>query len=1419
MNVLREDSRGINVAFKLATGLIVALLLALGLQAARASAASTHTPVTEWSTGPDECGPRAVATDAAENVYVVCAAKQGTGNVGSVLKFSSTGKPVPFTKAASYISGNQLTGDPGNSEHTCTFCQEEVPPQIGSNAFIAVDKSSARPGYIYIAASSTFSFGGSSRAVDVFAPSGEYVTSIRAGLQDGAVDGVDVGPEGDIYVMWEGGQTSAHVSKYSPVDFHELERWNPGGVSTGLGTEDYSAPCCSEVKVDNTGATWVGWGNSVFDNTGPIGKVEADQWTKDLIPGPKDPNLVFAHTSPYLYEAFPEIECPEFQNKDSIGSTFLPCYLFARDFDTDQSNNDLYAVTASSGANLENGNQITPYSEGKPGDPVHQDGPTFGKNQFGSGSGSSGRHGIDVGPSGAIYVTNFQEDKIVRFARGETLPTVTTHPAAIPDLGHTEVLLRGIVDPEGGNGGSQIQGCEVMIKPIGTPFPETGTPGDGVPCNEPTPYPNSGPKDVTATVTGLEATHRYHYRFEATNAAGENLGGERIVEAKAVLDLETKPAPPEEIERNQVKLEGQLNPDNLATEYWYEYGPDKNYGQSTEKTPISGTGVKPTPFELGHLQAGKRIHFRLVASNATYGTTSGQDEVVRTASSPEITGVGAENVGETSADLHLKVNPVGFDTTYVVKYGTSTAYGSTIPGSGEDIGSGTEPIQKELHLEGLPANATIHYKVVATNKWGTTETDDTTFTFRPPTCPNAHVRQLTSSSYLPDCRAYELVTPGYAGAVDILPGEALVHFGEGFGTFAQGPQNFGFASNPGRFAYMGALGAVNGTEAVNGFIDMYLTTRTSRGWVTTFPNLKGSETSKEWGFACSESMALCVSHIGELQTHNEETGETEYTPPQNSPYLFRADGKRLMRLPTNVNTVPGGTTFKGDQMLSGDFSHYVLSTTTPFVPGGPTTEPGAVYDNDIAAKSIQIVSQTAGGEIPQLVHDGRPTGIAAVSSDGSHILMAATTSSSCTVFEYPFRCPYVLASPAILYERVNDAVTREVTDGKLAYFVGMSHDGSKVDFTTTANLSPEDKDNSSDLYQFNADTDEWTLVSQEGSLGSTDECSATWTEGCGVQDITPERVLGSQGYETTARTPGPDDQIAYQNGDVYFYSPEDLQPGEVGENGQRNLYVYHKGKVHFVSTLEPGTVIERSTISGDGSHAAFMTKSSLTSYNSEGHDEVYAYNADTNVIRCASCNPSGAKPKSGSHVVSVSESGPFMSNDGRVFFATKESLVPQDTDGIRDIYEYTEGHAQLISSGTGDRDSTGGLETVSFFFGNTQTGLESVSRDGTDVYFSTFESLVPDDQNGSFVKIYDARTNGGFDFTPELGSCAAADECHGAGSEQPPAPAIATGGKLEGGNLPSSSSRKHTKHHKHHKRHKRHRRHAGRGHNRSGNNG
>ena len=64
-------------------------------------------------------------------------------------------------------------------------------------------------------------------------------------------------------------------------------------------------------------------------------------------------------------------------------------------------------------------------------------------------------------------------------------------------------------------------------------------------------------------------------------------------------------------------------------------------------------------------------------------------------------------------------------------------------------------------------------------------------------------------------------------------------------------------------------------------------------------------------------------------------------------------------------------------------------------------------------------------------------------------------------------------------------------------------------------------------------------------------------------------------------------------------------------------------------------------------------------------------------------------------------------------------------------------------------------------------GLVSVSADGIDAFFATVDTLVGQDENGPFLKFYDARTNGGFPFTKPPAPCVAADECHGQESAAP----------------------------------------------------
>ena len=177
--------------------------------------------------------------------------------------------------------------------------------------------------------------------------------------------------------------------------------------------------------------------------------------------------------------------------------------------------------------------------------------------------------------------------------------------------------------------------------------------------------------------------------------------------------------------------------------------------------------------------------------------------------------------------------------------------------------------------------------------------------------------------------------------------------------------------------------------------------------------------------------------------------------------------------------------------------------------------------------------------------------------------------------------------------------------------------------------------------------------------------------------------------------------------------------------------------------------------SSDGRYAAFSTTRPLTGYNTLGFEEVYRYDSEEPGLDCVSCSPSGAVPSSDT---GLPDHGLALTDDGRVFYSTRESFALRDTNEKFDAYEWTEDKIQLISLGLGPEDSK----------------LLTVTPDGTDAFFFTRDTLVAEDENGSTVKVYDARENGGKVFDPVPPDCAASDECHGPGSQAPPPPSINT---------------------------------------------
>jgi hypothetical protein len=133
-----------------------------------------------------------------------------------------------------------------------------------------------------------------------------------------------------------------------------------------------------------------------------------------------------------------------------------------------------------------------------------------------------------------------------------------------------------------------------------------------------------------------------------------------------------------------------------------------------------------------------------------------------------------------------------------------------------------------------------------------------------------------------------------------------------------------------------------------------------------------------------------------------------------------------------------------------------------------------------------------------------------------------------------------------------------------------------------------------------------------------------------------------------------------------------------------------------------------------------------------------------------------------------------MTTDGRVFFDSREPLVLRDTNGNKDAYEWKDGEVFLISSGTSPFDE----------------GVLSVSLNGRDAYIFTRERLAPGDQNGSLMRIYDAREEGGFFHVPDPPPCAASDECHGPGSQAAAPQEIASRGGTDGNVVASKPPRR-----------------------------
>ncbi|HEX8690059.1 MAG TPA: hypothetical protein VF729_07435, partial [Solirubrobacterales bacterium] len=338
------------------------------------------------------------------------------------------------------------------------------------------------------------------------------------------------------------------------------------------------------------------------------------------------------------------------------------------------------------------------------------------------------------------------------------------------------------------------------------------------------------------------------------------------------------------------------------------------------------------------------------------------------------------------------------------------------------------------------------------------------------------------------------------------------------------------------------------------------------------------------------------------------------------------------------------------------------------------------------------------------------------------------------------------------------AISRAVAEDPAWYWTA-ADDGSKAIFAFD---SGPFKDH---LYEFDVKTEEAHLIAKgvEGPMGASEDASR-----------------------------------------IYFVSNEDLDDTGPAAEGAHNLYLYEAdpggGSFTFVMTLADGDVGGTSGAPGpvdvapdqraarvtpDGLHVTFSAVAPPPSgydnrdvQNGVFTQEVYRYDAKEGQLRCVSCNPTGARPMGRELDIDfwavariqgweeLQHAPRVISDDGsRVFFESLEALVPRDTNGTWDVYQWEEpGKGSCREEDSSFGEAAGGcVDLISSGEDSAKSTFLDADPSGDSVFIGTQSSLV--DIDYGLNDVYVARVGGGFPEPPPQ------PECEGEACQSPaPAP-------------------------------------------------
>jgi hypothetical protein len=622
-------------------------------------------------------------------------------------------------------------------------------------------------------------------------------------------------------------------------------------------------------------------------------------------------------------------------------------------------------------------------------------------------------------------------------------------------------------------------------------------------------------------------------------------------------------------------------------------------------------------------------------------------------------------------------------------------------------------------------------------------------------CPNEQLRSEQGDQHLPDCRAYELVTPADKGATTPLSVE-------------KNPPIFAVAED-GSGVWIRGLPMIGEDPTARGMNAVF--SRTPSGWaMTSLQPPSAGETAYQPDIFNPDLTMLGVETTTEPYL--------ELGPSLEHTFLVGAPGGPYASIATTVDEELGEGEFKNGHFdflagASEDFSHVVLTSADhDLLPAAGETVTGGhdLYEWSRATEKLQLVNVTSGGSLVSDCGAGLGNGARynegpgfqnPMSSDGSKIFFAAPDRFMESSGEASCK------EPRRLYMRLNGDETVEISKPEpgvvdpsgyhSSRFVAATLDGSRVWFVSTTELTANDTGHALELYEYNTITRKLVCVSR-GESGTAEGNIVYASE-------VPERQF----------TFSEDGSI------VYFQAHGKLTadtPAAFGEgSSETNIYRYdtETGAIKYVATAEQTDESVDMVASAEGGELVFNAKHAsgprgVVYDDPSDQPEVYRYDVAEENLICVSCRPDG-EPSVGASFIPQNATGgsdsffnglegrghPISDGGREVFFTSTDAIIPQDTTEAAsehmgpasDVYEWE-------SDGTGScTEQSGCLSLISTPTSGHGSEFLGAGANGDDVFFLTSSALVPQDLD-TVGDLYDARVDGGF-VAPSTVPCSGED--------------------------------------------------------------